>query len=257
MNRSFPMPAARLLLTALILCSGLALIALTPPAATASHEMVTVNGRLYDVYIPAATKEGQFEHYTCEFDAAWVILKTWGHDVALDEMLEIVGHDTSVEPWYEETPDGVVIYGGDVTTAFSGDYRTNFLARTTGKAIRPLFEAYDLKVNRVKNREELERALGGGRLVWIKTTVDFKDWVPATWVMPNGKRYQTVLGNDHAVVVMGYNDEGVLIRDVLGPTSSNWNRVYEYEVDWDTFLRAWGSHGFDGLAVGPNRNKAG
>jgi hypothetical protein len=60
-----------------------------------------------------------------------------------------------------------------------------------------------------------------------------------------------VLGNDHAVVVMGFNAESVVIRDVLGPTSSNWQRPYEYEVDWPTFLAAWEAQEFDGLAVAP------
>jgi len=42
-----------------------------------------------------------------------------------------------------------------------------------------------------------------------------------------------------------------VIRDVLGPTRSNWERPYEYEVAWDTFLACWGAQGRDGLAVGP------
>ena len=61
-----------------------------------------------------------------------------------------------------------------------------------------------------------------------------------------------MLGNDHAVVVMGYNDEVAVIRDVLGPTSSNWERAYEYEVPWETFLPIWEAQGNDGLAVAPN-----
>ena len=43
-------------------------------------------------------------------------------------------------------------------------------------------------------------------MVWIKTTADFKPGKPSTWIMPDGTRYKTVLGNDHAAVVMGYND---------------------------------------------------
>jgi hypothetical protein len=60
-----------------------------------------------------------------------------------------------------------------------------------------------------------------------------------------------VLGNDHAVVVIGFNADVVVIRDVLGPTSTNWRRPQEYEVGWETFLRSWGAQGFDGLAVEP------
>lgn len=243
-------PAVRFTLIALVVLVGVSPAFVVAPRPAGAAETIVVNGRAYAAYIPAATKEGQFEHYTCEFDAAWVVLRTFGHDVGLEEMLEIVGHDTSIEPYYRETGNGVVIYGGDVTSSFSGNYYDNFLARTTGQAMRPLFEAYDLDVYRVENREEIEHALREGKLIWIKTTVDFQPWTPATWVMPNGDSYQTVLGNDHAVVVMGYNEQGVVIRDVLGPTSSNWNRVYEYEIDWERFLWAWGAHGQDGLAVG-------
>ena len=64
-------------------------------------------------------------------------------------------------------------------------------------------------------------------------------WRPATWILPDGRTRQTVLGNDHAVVIMGFNETVVAIRDVLGPTSSNWQRPYEYEVDWDTFMKDW------------------
>ena len=87
-------------------------------------------------------------------------------------------------------------------------------------------------------------------MIWIKATVDFKPWVQSTWVADNGKEFPVVLGNDHALIVMGYDDNVVVIRDVLGPTSSNWDRPYEYEVPWDQFLGAWGSQGNDGLAVG-------
>ena len=69
--------------------------------------------------------------------------------------------------------------------------------------------------------------------------------------MPDGRTYKTVLGNDHAVVVMGFNKDVVVIRDVLGPTSTNWQRPYEYEVSWSKFLAGWGAQSYDGLAVGP------
>ena len=205
--------------------------------------------RFYDAYVPTASKEGQFFYYTCEFDAAWVVLKTFGHDVPLAEQLEIVGHDTSVKPVYEETATGFVIYGGDITAAYNGDYTNDFLARTTGQAMQPLFEAFDLEVRPIADRSDIERTLDGGGLVWIKATVDFLPWAPTTWITPDGTRLPTVLGNDHSVVVMGYDDEVVVIRDPLGPTDTNWGRQYEYEVPWDTFLPVWAAQGNDGLAV--------
>jgi len=204
----------------------------------------------YKIYVPAASKTGQYAHYTCEFDAAWAVMKTFGVDATLDQQIAAIGHDLAMEPYYLEPPDGVVIYGGDINNYFSGDYETNFLARTRGRAMRKVFEAFDLPVRTIKNRKAIEQSLRKQRLIWIKTTVDFKPWVPATWITQTGEKYPAVLGNDHAVIVMGYDDDVVLIRDVLGPTSTNYERPYEYEVPWDQFLACWAAQGSDGLAVG-------
>ena len=204
----------------------------------------------YTTYIPTASKPGQFYWYTCEFDAAWAILTTFGIDAPFEEQLAAIGVDNRIEPYYMDTGEGFVIYGGNIGQSWSGDYTSNLLARTTGAAMRKVFKYYGLEVGRIRSRRGVRQALDSGRLVWIKTTVDFKDWVPATWITPEGDRYELVLGNDHAVVVMGYNDDEVVIRDVLGPTDTNWDRLYEYEVDWETFMRCWGASGKDGLAVG-------
>jgi hypothetical protein len=220
------------------------------PELTPEKDMSrVVNGKYYDAYIDAATKKQQYYHYTCEFDAAWVVLASYGFEATLEDQINIVGIDDSVEPRYEETADGVYIYGGDIFNHYSGDYKENFMARSTGRVMRKVFEAYGLQVTPVNSRESLEAALRRGELVWIKTTADFKLGRPATWVMPNGETYLTVLGNDHAAVVMGYSERGALIRDVLGPTSTNWQREYEYEVPWKTFLNAWAQQQNDGLAV--------
>lgn len=219
------------------------------PEPTATTGPVEVNGRVYDAYIPAASKQQQAYQYSCEFDAAWVIFKTFGRDIGVDEMIEVIGVDERVEPYIEETPDGFIINGGDISALYSGDYKKNFLARSTGAAMRKVFERYGFGATPVRDRDGVEAALRSGRLVWMKTTVDFKPWRPAIWRTPEGRTYRTVLGNDHAVVVIGFNENSVVIRDVLGPTSSNWQRPYEYEVDWDTFLRTWEAQDFDGLAV--------
>ena len=237
--------------------AGLALSALGHVRApgtdivAAQDGFVTSDGRVYTAYVPAETKSGQFYQYSCEFDASWVILATFGHDVPFEKQIDIVGHDLSVEPWFEETAEGFVIYGGDVISAFSGDYTSNMLARTTGKAMAPLFEEFGLEVAHVDSRESIEDALGRGGFIWTKATVDFLPWVPTTWITPDGKTLPTVLGNDHAVVVMGYNDAVVVIRDVLGPTSTNWERPYEYDVPWETFLPVFEAQGSDGVAVFP------
>ena len=221
------------------------------PSSTPSPAPLIVGGRTYTAYIPAAVKERQLYQYTCEFDAAWVVLQTFGVDVTVDEIIARTPIDESIEPYLEETSDGFVIYGGDIRHAFSGNYRENFLARSSGSALVPVFAGFGLLASPVADRAGVEAALRRGALIWMKTTVDFKHWRPAVWITPDGSRVPTVLGNDHAVVVIGFNADVVVIRDVLGPTSTNWRRPQEYEVSWDTFLSAWGAQGFDGLAVEP------
>lgn len=225
----------------------------TAPTPLPTPATVEVNGRRYAAYLPAATKESQFFQYSCEFDAAWVILATYGFDLGGEALIDMVPHDRSVEPYIEETASGFIIHGGDITNAYSGDYTKNFLARSTSSAIRPLFQRFGLDTTLVRDRSGLETALRSGQLVWMKTTVDFNTWRPATWVEPDGTTHRTVLGNDHAVVAMGFSERGVVIRDVLGPTSTNRQRPYEYEVDWTTFMAAWGAQSFDALAVAPPR----
>jgi uncharacterized protein YvpB len=226
-------------------------IAALAPRPAAAQGVTTPDGRYYDAYVPSASKEGQFYHYTCEFDAAWVVLATFGYDVGFDELIGIVGHDTSIEPYYEETAEGFVIYGGDITKAFNGNYHDNLLARTTGQAMMPIFQQYNLAATPVNSREGIEQTLNQGGLVWMKATADFLPWADTTWITPNGDQLPTVLGNDHAVVVMGYNEFGPVIRDVLGPTSSNWERAYEYDVPWETFLGVFNAQGADGIGVLP------
>lgn len=179
-------------------------------------------------------------------------MQTFGIDVSVDAIIARMPFDETIEPRYRETDRGFIIEGGNISRAFSGDYRESFLARSTGAAIAPVFESYGLQAATVHDRAGVEAALRRGALVWMKTTVDFKKWRPALWITPDATAIPTVLGNDHAVVVIGFNQDVVVIRDVLGPTSSNRERPYEYEVDWERFLWAWGAQNFDGLAVEPS-----
>jgi hypothetical protein len=85
----------------------------------------------------------------------------------------------------------------------------------------------------------------------FKSTVDFLDWQPATWISPEGHQYQVVFSNDHALTVMAYNETEVVIRDPLGPTTTNTTRPYQYRVSWERFLEVFASQGNDGLAIMP------
>jgi len=247
----------RLLLAELVAIAAVAPLAgLRLETAAAQDSVVTPDGRVYTAYVPTATKPGQFYQYSCEFDASWVVLSTFGKDVPFEEQLSVVGHDTSLEPYFEQTAEGFIIYGGDITSAFCGDYTSDMLARSTGTAFLPLFEHYGFKAETVTSRDEIEATLDQGGLIWTKATVDFLPWEATTWLTPGGKSVPTVLGNDHAVVVMGYNDDVVVIRDVLGPTNTNWERSYEYDVPWETFLAVFEAQGADGVAIFPPNAEA-
>lgn len=212
---------------------------------------VEADGALWDAYIRLPIKQGQDFHYTCEFDSSWIILKAYGHDLTLEQQLAIVGHDRSIEPWYEETANGVIVWGGEFQEYFSGSYEDNFLARARCSAIAKVFKAVNLRVTVADTRELIEAALLRGEPVFFKSTVDFLDWVPATWVTPSGAEFPVVLGNDHALIVMGFNGDDVIIRDPLGPTSTNARRPWQYRVSWPRFLEVLAAQGNDAIAVAP------
>lgn len=223
----------------------------TPSAATATPtpEPVTVNGVTYTAYIDTVIKQGQWQQYTCEFDIAYTILKTYGIETDLDELIGYVGIDDSIDPHAVQTPAGAVIYGGDIGKAFCGDLETNTYAKTRSTAMAKAFHALGCTTTSVSDRQGVERGLIEGHLMWMKCTVDFQDFIPTKWITPTGTSYPTVLDNDHCVAAIGFNDDVVVIRDCLGPTNTNWDRQYEYPVPWDTFMRCWSSSGYDAVLV--------
>lgn len=222
------------------------------PGQPASAVMpVFSDGVTWSAYIQQPIKEGQDFHFTCEFDSAWIILKSYGHDLDLQEQLAIVGHDLSIEPYWEDTASGTIVQGGDIGEMYSGDYDKNVLARATGNAVRKVFESVDLTVEVTPERPLIEAALLRGEPVFFKSTVDFLNWKPATWVAPDGDEFPVVLTNDHALVVMGFNEAEVIIRDPLGPTTTNTTRPWQYRVSWERFLEVIAAQGNDALAIGP------
>ncbi|HEV2129211.1 MAG TPA: hypothetical protein VGR22_11390 [Thermomicrobiales bacterium] len=213
---------------------------------------VEVDGALWTAMVQVPIKRGQDLHYTCEFDTAWSIMMAYGLDVPLEEQLAAVGIDDRFEPYWEETARGVMIYGGDIGEYFCGDLDTNLVAKAKGSAMAKAFEAMGLSVTPVYDRMAIEQSLNMGQPVFFKSTVDFLPWTPALWNTPEGKQYRVVFTNDHALTVMAYNDREVVIRDPLGPTSTNYNRPYQYRVSWERFLEVFAAQENDGLAIGPS-----
>ena len=103
---------------------------------------IIINGTQYDAYLVAASKTAQEFQYSCEFDAAWVIMQTYGIAASVPDLIALMPIDRSLEPTYVETAAGFVIYGGDILTAYSGDYTQNFLGafdgRRDGAGVRPV-----------------------------------------------------------------------------------------------------------------------
>jgi hypothetical protein len=218
--------------------------------ASAIEPVVTAEGE-WHAYIQLPIKEGQDFHYTCEFDSSWIVLKAYGFDLTLDDQLGVVGHDLSVEPWWEEAPGRITVYGGDIAEMYSGNYRENLLARARTTAVRKVFDHVGLVSTDAQDRTSTEQALLAGHPVYFKSTVDFLDWDQATWVCPDGDTYPVVLTNDHALIVMGFNDHDVIIRDPLGPTTTNEIRPWQYRVSWDRYLAVIAAQGNDAVAVSP------
>ncbi len=222
-----------------------------PGQAASDIEPVVHDGTTWDAYIQLPIKEGQDFHYTCEFDSAWIILKAYGHDMSLEEQMAHVGHDLSIEPYWEETPSAITVYGGDIAEMFSGDYVDNILARARTSAVRKAFDAVGLTVTETPDRASTEQALLRGEPVFFKSTVDFLSWRQATWICPDGDEYPVVLTNDHALIVMGFDERDVIIRDPLGPTTTNEIRPWQYRVSWERYLEVIAAQGNDAVAVGP------
>lgn len=212
---------------------------------------VEADGALWDAMIQVPIKRGQDLHFTCEFDTAWSIMMAYGVDVPLEEQVALIGMDQRFEPYWEETAGGFLIHGGDIGQYFCGDLDTNLVARAKGSAMRKVFEGSGLSAPSVNDRSAIESALLAGHPVFFKATVDFLPWRRAIWKTPEGQEYQVVFSNDHALTVMGFNEQDVVIRDPLGPTTTNWERPYQYRVTWKRFLEVFAAQENDGLAVGP------
>lgn len=212
---------------------------------------IVADNRTWDAYIQLPIKEGQDFHFTCEFDSAWISLRAYGYDLTLEQQMAIVGVDTSIEPYWEETPDGIDVHGGDVDLYYCGHYNENILARARCNAVRKVFDANGLGVTVTDTRPKIEAALLRGEPVFFKSTVDFLDWRAAVWHTPDGDDFPVVLTNDHALTVMGFNETDVIIRDPLGPTSTNTERPWQYTVSWERYLQVIAAQGNDAIAIAP------
>jgi hypothetical protein len=50
---------------------------------------------------------------------------------------------------------------------------------------------------------------------------------------------------------MGFNADEVIVRDPLGPTSTNLERPWQWRVSWTRFLEVIAAQGNDAIAIAP------
>jgi hypothetical protein len=210
---------------------------------------IEADGAVWDALIQVPVKRGQWMQYTCEFDAAWSIMKAYGIEASLDDQVDAVGIDNRVVPYWDESSEEVIIYGGDIGQHFSGYLDSNLMSKSTSNAMRKAFEAFALVATPAQDRATIETAILAGHPVFLKATVDFLPWRQARWISPEGYEYPVVFSNDHALTVIGFNQDDVVIRDPLGPSTTNEIRPYQYRVTWDRFIEVLGAQDDDGLAV--------
>ncbi len=117
--------------------------------------------------------------------------------------------------------------------------------------MRKVFEHVGLGVTVTPDRPSIEAALLRGEPVYFKSTVDFLPWRAAEWHTPDGDVFPVVLTNDHALNVMGFNEDEVIIRDPLGPTTTNHTRPWQYRVSWERYLEVIAAQGNDAIAIAP------
>lgn len=213
---------------------------------------IEADGALWDALVQMPVKRGQWMKYTCEFDTAWCIMGAYGVEAGLDEQVEAVGIDNRVVPYWDESSEEVQIYGGNIGEHFSGFLDSNLMSKSSGNAMRKAFAAFGFTATPAQDRTAIETALLAGHPIFFKSTVDFLPWRPARWHTPEGAEFQVVFSNDHALAVMGFNDAEVVIRDPLGPSTTNEIRPYQYRVSWERFLEVIAAQNNDAWAVAPD-----
>jgi len=154
----------------------------------------------------------QFPNYPtgCESVALYILLKYYGIETTPDEIINKLKKGNL--PYKIED----VMYGGNPEIEFIGDPRNDY---SYGVYNTPIAEVANTFKENVQNREgiELEEVLNivsEKRPVMVWTTVNnLPSRISAIWIYrPTGEKIYWK-ENEHAVVIIGYNDEQVIVSD--------------------------------------------
>ena len=165
----------------------------------------------------------QFPNYPtgCESVALYILLKYNGIETTPDEIINRLKKGDLPYKIEDE------MYGGNPELEFVGDPRNDY---SYGVLNTPIAEVANTFKGNVQNREglELDEALNivsENRPVMVWTTINnLSSRISAIWIYrPTGEKIYWK-ENEHVVVIIGYNDEQVIVSDPYTGRITRYNR---------------------------------
>ena len=165
----------------------------------------------------------QFPNYPtgCESVALYILLKYNGVETTPDEIINRL--KKGVLPYKIENE----MYGGNPEIEFIGDPRNDY---SYGVFNGPIAEAANTFKENVNNKQGLEldeilSIVSEKRPVMVWTTIgNLPSKISAIWIYRNTGEKIYWKENEHAVVIIGYNDEQVIVSDPYTGRITRYNR---------------------------------
>lgn len=154
----------------------------------------------------------QFPNYPtgCESVALYLLLKYNGVSTTVDDIVDNLKKGDM--PYLV----GSTYYGSDPEEAFIGDPRSSY---SYGVYNKPLVEVANMYKSGINSRiglsfDDMLSLVKGNKpvLVWVSINLN-KSYVSSTWVDKDSGKTIKWLAGEHAVVVIGYDSENVIVSD--------------------------------------------
>ncbi len=154
----------------------------------------------------------QFPNYPtgCESVALYLLLKYNGVSTTVDDIVDNLKKGDM--PYLV----GSTYYGSDPEEVFVGDPRSSY---SYGVYNKPLVEVANMYKSGINSRiglgfDDMLSLVKGNKpvLVWVSINLN-KSYVSSTWVDKDSGRTIKWLAGEHAVVVIGYDSENVIVSD--------------------------------------------
>lgn len=154
----------------------------------------------------------QFSSYPtgCESVALYLLLKYNGVNTTVDDIVDNLKKGDM--PYLV----GSTYYGSDPEEVFVGDPRSSY---SYGVYNKPLVEVANMYKSGINSRvglafDDMLNLVKGNKpvLVWVSINLN-KSYVSSTWVDKDSGKTIKWLAGEHAVVVIGYDSENVIVSD--------------------------------------------